>query len=767
VTETQTLLLKLSALGLLGGLGIWLAVKAALSAWAYGQGALRLLGDQRAHLAGMVLLTLAAITLTYTAWPTTSPEAQPALSASATPSGFALSDFGVGAFFNGLWALALLGFARYYLRDIADGGIKTGIAYAIALPLLTLAAYTLHAPPQVFPALIATNALMLFFMLGSEILLGVLFVSAAGILQMFVALGYGDRHAGGTLFTSSVLAVMAAYAWTAYSTWRLFNPRETNTAADEDNAARRPAPRMQEHRKAELPPLSVQEEDSDLPGFPAVRPRHDFSHIVGMDETKRRLLDAGRKAVAPHEGEPPRNGILLSGEPGNGKTFFAEALAGELKLPFIKLTFAQTASRYVNQTTESVRQAFEDAIRQAPCVLFIDEVDSFLADREASISSGQETSRTANTLLTLINDLRGRGVLLIAATNFADKLDAAGVREGRFDFKIEVPPPDFPARQAILTRVLGKEGRNTPVEPDVVDRAARRWEGFSVARITAIAKEATEHARQAQATVIGFDDLMAALRRLQGTLGDRLPEDTPDLSGVFLPEESSRKLAGIAYRMREIEEVESLGGTLPTGLLFYGPPGTGKTLGVRALAKETGWAFISTNGQALLSDKDELKSIVKRARDIRPVIVFIDEADDVLADRGTSPWTKSVTNDLLTAMDGAKGKVSDIVWVAATNHPDALDAATVRGGRFQEKILFDLPDEPTLTRYIEAWMRASKAKFAEDLTPGRVTALLYPTSIANARAILQSAINHMIGAGERTVLAAHIESAQEEIEPNA
>lgn len=685
------------------------------------------------------------------------------------PADLALTQFGFVEFFNGLWALVLLGLSRYYLRDMALGGVKTGLAYSIAVPLLTLAAYTLHAPAQLFPLLLVANALMLFLMLGSEILLGVLFVSAAGILQMFVAIGYGDRHGSGLSYMLTALAVMAAYAWTAYSTWRLFNPRASKGAAP-DSAARdeawRPASRMHEHRKAELPPQPSQEEDNDLPGFPAVRPRHDFSHIVGMEETKRRLLEAGRKAVAPHEGEPPRNGILLSGEPGNGKTFFAEALAGELKLPFIKLTFAQTASRFVNQTTESVRQAFDDAIRQAPCVLFIDEVDSFLADREASISSGQETSRTANTLLTLINDLRGRGVLLIAATNFADKLDAAGVREGRFDFKIEVPPPDFPARQAILTRVLGNEGRKITVAPDAIERAARRWEGFSVARITAIAKEAAEHARQENRSVLGFEDLLAALRRLQGTLGDRLPEDTPGLSGVFLPAESSKKLAGIAYRMREIEEVESLGGTLPSGLLFYGPPGTGKTLGVRALAKETGWAFISTNGQALLSDKDELKRIVKRARDIRPVIVFIDEADDVLADRGTSPWTKSVTNDLLTAMDGAKGKVSDIAWVAATNHPDALDAATVRGGRFQEKILFDLPDEPTLTRYIEAWMGGSKAKFAEGLTPERVTALLYPTSIANAKAILQSAINHMIGAGERTVLPAHIESAREEIEPN-
>lgn len=528
---------------------------------------------------------------------------------------------------------------------------------------------------------------------------------------------------------------------------------------------------------------------NDVASIPARSTRYTYADIVGMADTKAKLLQAGQEAIrGSGKGEPPRNGILLSGEPGNGKTFFAEALAGELQLPFLKLTYAETASRWINQTTEGVKKAFEDARRMAPCMLFIDEVDSFLENREGN-SSGGETNRTANALLTLINDLRGSGVLLVAATNFRDRLDQAGIREGRFDFKIEIPPPDEEARCALLRKAITGQYREdaptartgliqahaaqrfkpprakTPsiTELSGVERAAKRWEGFSGARITAVGKEAVDVALREGRSRVGFDDLMLAMRTLQGTLGDRIPEDTPGISGVYMPEDSGHRLASVALRMSDIERIENLGGSLPSGVLFYGPPGTGKTFAARALAKETGWAFIAVNGQELLSDRDAVKKLIKRARDIRPVIVFIDEADDVLADRSTNAWNKVVTNDLLTAMDGAKGKVPDIVWVAATNMPDALDTAVVRGGRFTEKIFFGLPDETTLATYITSWREKSRSAFDANLTPGVLAGLIGQASIANVQAILQTAVNHMIGHGHELVQAEHVIAARDEV----
>lgn len=591
-------------------------------------------------------------------------------------------------------------------------------------------------------------------------------LSFAGAGLYFYAMGHDSTSAlaAGIAGPSALLSL--AYAAVYYSHMRKIEPRE--------RARREP----REPGK-----------DDDVASIPVRAPRYTFADIVGMTETKTKLLQAGQEAIrGSAKGEPPRNGILLSGEPGNGKTFFSEALAGELRLPFMKLTNAEVASRWINQTTEGVKKAFEDARRQAPCMLFIDEVDSFLESREGSGSSG-ENNRTANALLTLINDLRGSGVLLVAATNFLDRLDQAGVREGRFDFKIEIPPPDEEARRALLHRAItsahkqdlpapraslipAMPGRRsappstkTPyiTELSGVERAAKRWEGFSVARIGAVGKEALDTAMREGRSQIGFDDLMLAMRTLQGTLGDKIPEDTPGIDGVYMPAASGHRFASVALRMNDIERVENLGGSLPSGVLFYGPPGTGKTLGARALAKATGWAFIAVNGQELQSDRDAVKKLIKRARDIRPVIVFIDEADDVLADRSTNAWNKSVTNDLLTAMDGAKGKVPDIVWVAATNMPDALDSAVVRGGRFTEKIYFGLPDEATLAMYITSWRKKSRSSFDDALTPVVLAGLIGQVSIANVQAILQTAVNHMIGHGHDLVRAEHVIAARDEV----
>ena len=472
----------------------------------------------------------------------------------------------------------------------------------------------------------------------------------------------------------------------------------------------------------------------------AVPARHGYAGVIGMGELKIDLLKAGQEIV---RNQGARNGILLHGDPGNGKTFFAEALAGELRLPFLSVSFGDMASKWIGQTTEQAMKIFDDAEAQVPCVLFIDEVDSVFIDRGAVSNSDSEAPKTLNAILTRMVSLRDKGVVLVAATNFIDKLDAASIREGRFDFKMEVTCPDFEARVGILNSVFGKLPADR-LDADAISRAARRWEGYSVSRIKAIADEAVLRLKSGDIQRLTFDDLAACLRKIQGTLGDRLPEDTPTLKELVLDPVMRDRMAGIAFRMMNIEQIESMGGSVPNGVLFYGPPGTGKTLGARSLAKTTGWAFIRESGQALVNDPDLIDKMIKRAKEICPCIVFIDEADDILADRRMSPMSKAATNRLIVSMDGAGGKMKDVLFIAATNAPDIMDEAALRGGRFTEKVEFGLPGKEAVSEFVQRWMNESRLALGKCITPDSVSEVLTGQSLANIREILQLAVNETI-----------------------
>lgn len=500
-----------------------------------------------------------------------------------------------------------------------------------------------------------------------------------------------------------------------------------------------PAPKLREQVQVKAKP-SIQYT------FPAERSKLNFDKVIGMAEVKAKLLKAGREIVTAsraQDGGVSRNGIMLFGKPGNGKTFFAEALAGELGVPIIKLTFGDVASKWVNQTTESVVAAFKDAKAQAPCILFIDEIDSLLVKRSKIVNADAESGRTVNTLLTEVVDLRdSTGIVLVAATNYIDNLDEAAIREGRFDFKIEITPPDFQARKAILLAGLVNRPKGVITEMDSIDLVVKRWEGFSVARIRAIAEEVIS-SFAAGKKYINFELLQAALRQVQGRRGQPIGADVPMLKNLNMPKPMRKSFDEIIYRMRNVEQIEKIGGTVPSGLLFYGPPGTGKTFTVCSLAKTSGWAFLPTSGQDLLSDPERIDQILETASDLRPCIVFIDEADDVLADRQSAPWSKSVTNKLLAAIDGSLGKVPDVLFIAATNHPDVLDSAALRGGRFTEKIEFTLPDKATIRDYIDNWLKETSAPYRKEVTPDMVATLLDGNSIADIKEIAQAAVNQM------------------------
>jgi len=473
-----------------------------------------------------------------------------------------------------------------------------------------------------------------------------------------------------------------------------------------------------------------------------------FNNIFGNTEIKKRLWEAGHAVILPRKpGEEPRNGILLDGEPGNGKSALAEALAGELDLPFFTLTHSDVASEWVSERTVKVKNAFDQAKQNQPCVFFIDEFDSFISSRDSKFFNVKEDHDVVNSLLTLLVDIRQHKVVVMAATNYAERLDAAAIREGRFDFKVEVTPPDEEARIGLLKHGLSTHVPQVRINTETVISVAQRWNGFSVKRILAVTEElptyiANQKAAGKLVKELDFSDLRAALRRVQGHKGVRL-ENVKPMSELVLPDVTREAMNMLVGRLRDPLRVERLGGTLPTGVLFYGPPGTGKTVACKALAKEVDCALLIATGPDLSRDPKELDKLFKDAKEIRPTIIFIDEADDLLRSREYSNYTEA-TNKLLTLMDGVNDRVKDVLWVAATNHYDQIDPALLRGGRFTEKVEFELPNSNQLEIHLRKWIEVRKIKLVDGLTPLGITEMIGDESIANAEAVMQVALNRAI-----------------------
>lgn len=475
------------------------------------------------------------------------------------------------------------------------------------------------------------------------------------------------------------------------------------------------------------------------------QPTSTFADIHGNDAIKTRIGEAANAILGATGGKAPRNGILLFGGPGNGKTALAQALAGELRLPLLTISVADIKSKWIGVGVERLRATFDHAIELQPCVLFIDEIDSLLASRDDRLGTIKDDQDMTNALLTLLVDIRSSRLIVVAATNHLDRLDSAGIREGRFDFKVEITPPDEPARIGLLRQGVRTCLPNATVTPELIETVARRWNGFSVKRILAVTEELPAYlVRQGlgAASTPAFEDFMGALRAVQGRRGAAL-ENVKTLDQLVLAKHTREMLDLIVARMADPEYTERHGGTLPTGVLFQGPHGTGKTTACKALAHAIQWAFLPATGSELARDPAALRHLYDKATELRPTIIFVDEADELLRNRLQSA-SPEATNLLLTLMDGVGERVRDVVWIAATNHPETIDPALLRGGRFAEKVRFEWPARQELVAYLGRWLVQRKARLHDGLRTADVVELMGAQSIADAEAVIQQALNRAL-----------------------
>lgn len=471
--------------------------------------------------------------------------------------------------------------------------------------------------------------------------------------------------------------------------------------------------------------------------------QQDFRSISGMDEFKKKL----RAAAFECAGVDDRNGILLHGEPGNGKTVFAQAIAGELGFEFISIQHRKM--KWIGEESENLINQLKEAALRAPCVVFFDEADAVFAAREGGPSHGSSREHEAiiANMLTFLVDHRSLGIVFVAATNHLDAIDPAIRRPGRFDFVFEVPNPDLAAREGLIRVGINKARYLLTVPEPVIKSLARRWNGFNTSTILAIPAQIPQYIKDTGKTDLGFDDFMAMQKRQQGN-ANKVAETTKSFADMSFVPEQAAAIKNLISRMDRSFEIEEAGGDAPSGALFYGDPGTGKTESARMIAKETKWAFFPLTGPDIVRDPDIIEKTLKKVRNARPAIIFIDEADDLLGDRATSPY-KAATNKLLAAMDGAGGRLSDLLWIASTNFPEASDAAVVRSGRFTEKIKFFLPGDDALLKFAKEFLTDPKRNAVMSVSWDELAEVLRGYSIADASGILMQAWNLTLLAGDK------------------
>ncbi|MBI4809329.1 MAG: ATP-dependent metallopeptidase FtsH/Yme1/Tma family protein [Nitrosomonadales bacterium] len=241
--------------------------------------------------------------------------------------------------------------------------------------------------------------------------------------------------------------------------------------------------------------------------------RITFADVAGCDEAKEEVSELVDFLRDPSKfqnlgGRIPR-GVLMVGSPGTGKTLLAKAIAGEAKVPFFSISGSDFVEMFVGVGAARVRDMFEQAKKQSPCIIFIDEIDAVGRQRGAGLGGGNdEREQTLNALLVEMDGFEGTsGVIVIAATNRPDVLDPALLRPGRFDRQVVVPLPDIRGREQILLVHM----RKVPMAPDVkADILARGTPGMSGADLANLVNEAALFAARRSKRFVEMDDFEAA-----------------------------------------------------------------------------------------------------------------------------------------------------------------------------------------------------------------------------------------------------------------
>jgi transitional endoplasmic reticulum ATPase len=427
--------------------------------------------------------------------------------------------------------------------------------------------------------------------------------------------------------------------------------------------------------------------------------------------------------------DPPK-GVLLQGPPGTGKTLIARTISNEVRAHFIHVNGPEVIHKFYGESEAKLRMVFEEAKRNAPAIIFLDEIDA-LAPKRAQVV-GDVEKRVVAQLLALMDGLVSRGeVIIIGATNIPELVDPALRRPGRFDREITIGVPNRTGR----AQILKIHSRKMPLSDNVdLDRLGEITHGYVGADLAALCKEAG----------------MASLRRIvpniryevdeKPTLEDDVQVEVthedfldafksvePTSTREFMVERPKNKFDDIGglktIKKNLLSIIEMPSWDLPSfsnsrmgppkGILFSGPSGTGKTVMAKAFAGELGQTLIVVDPPTLLSkwvgeSEKGLREVFKRAKQVSPCVLFIDNIDAIAVSRtedAVSNVSQRMTSQLLRELDELQGSLG-VTVLAATNRIDLIEPALLRAGRLDYVLEFNIPDREEREEILHTYLRS-------------------------------------------------------------
>lgn len=462
----------------------------------------------------------------------------------------------------------------------------------------------------------------------------------------------------------------------------------------------------------------------------------DAPRLGGIDDSYADLLRQTRRVLTRPEhyartGHRRVPGIVLSGPPGIGKKSLVRLLAANIDVPVVSLN---GCLEDLERMERSLMDAFDEAMRLAPCVILIEQLDWYMAKPGGSNHS-ENHRRVLTSFMRQMQRIqtdhdKDRHILAMATTSQITEVDPVALKTGLFEQTFQMRVPDLEARKSILKTVLKDVDLAGDVNLSELGKMTHGFVGADLVNLVTIAqqfaaerKEKKEEAEQ-DLLVNGSDGQPFGIVDT-GAKPVYSPEDHLNLQDFKLAVKdyvpSLRKVGfsvipsvtwsqvGALTEVREQLDMSIIGPiqdpnsyaraglTRPAGCLLWGPPGCGKTLVAQAVANEAQASFILINGPELLNkyvgeSERAVRELFNRARSSTPCILFFDEIDSLVPsrDRASTEAGTRIVNALLTELDGAQNR-EGVYVIGTTNRPDMIDAAILRPGRLNVHLFVDLP----------------------------------------------------------------------------